>query len=67
MKIDDARWYFDGPVSNKLVVRNLLDRLIKNNKHTIVPIFHINDKKNVIDKFGNIDCIYQIKKSFYRM
>ena len=66
MKIGfDARWYFDGPVSNKLVVRNLLDRLIKNNKHTIFPIFYINDKKNVIDKFGNIDCIFtRLKNPF---
>ena len=47
MKIGfDARWYFNGPVSGKLVVRNLFDRMITNSLHTIVPIFHIKDKNN---------------------
>jgi len=59
MKIGfDARWYFNGPVSGKLVVRNLLDRMISNNLHTIVPIFNIKDKNNVYKKFGNINCIF---------
>jgi len=59
MKIGfDARWYFNGPVSGKLVVRNLFDRMITNSLHTIVPIFHIKDKNNVYKKFGNINCIF---------
>ena len=59
MKIGfDARWYFNGPVSGKLVVRNLLDRLITNSAHTIIPIFHIKDQNNVYNKFGNIKCIF---------
>lgn len=59
MKIGfDARWYFNGPVSGKLVVRNLLDKMITNSLHTIVPIFHIKDKNNVYKKFGNINCIF---------
>ena len=44
MKIGfDARWYFNGPVSGKLVVRNLFDRILPI-VYTIVPIFHIKDK-----------------------
>ena len=59
MKIGfDARWYFNGPVSGKLVVRNLLDKMITNSLHTIVPIFNIKDKNNVYKKFGNINCIF---------
>ena len=59
MKIGfDGRWYFNGPVSGKLVVRNLLDRMITNSAHTIVPIFNIKDKNNVYKKFGNINCIF---------
>lgn len=59
MKIGfDARWYFNGPVSGKLVVRNLLDRMISHSAHTIVPIFNIKDKNNVYKKFGNINCIF---------
>ena len=59
MKIGfDARWYFNGPVSGKMVIRNLLDTMITNSAHTIVPIFNIEDKNNVYNKFGNIDCIF---------
>ena len=59
MKIGfDARWYFNGPVSGKLVVRNLLDRIITNSAHTIVPIFNIKDKNDAYKKFGNINCIF---------
>ena len=59
MKIGfDARWYFNGPVSGKLVVRNLFDGMITNSLHTIVPIFHIKDKNNVYKKFGNINGIF---------
>lgn len=54
----DAKWYFNGPVSGKVVVKNLLKNLIKNENHTIVPIFNINDKSKVLAEFGNIDCIY---------
>ena len=54
----DARWYFDGPVSGKLVVRNLLENLLYSDSVRIWPIFRLRDKKRVKKKFGNINCIY---------
>jgi len=46
----DARWYFEGNISNRIVVRNLLDILLSSSKHEIIPIFrkkdYLNSKKN---------------------
>lgn len=42
----DAKWYFDGPPSGKVVVRNLVDELIKiNNNH--IELFLIVSSKNI--------------------
>ena len=61
MKIGfDSRWYFEGPVSNRLVVRKLLKNLINLSSESIYPIFRKKDKQKVIKEFGDIDCIYTV-------
>ena len=67
MKIGfDSRWYFEGPVSNRLVVRKLLKNLINLSPKSIYPIFRKKDKQKVINEFGDIDCIYTIfNNSFF--
>lgn len=54
----DAKWYFEGPISGKMVVKNLLKHMMHNRKHSIVPIFRYKDRTKVKKEFGNIDCIY---------
>ena len=54
----DSKWYFEGPISGKMVVKNLLKTLMHNGKHLIIPIFRYKDKDKVKAEFGDIDCIY---------
>ncbi len=41
----DAKWYFSGPASGKMVIRNLVNELCK--AHTILEFYIILDKKEV--------------------
>lgn len=60
MKIGfDARWYFEGNISNRIVVRNLLDILLRSSKHEIVPILRKKDylkSKKIFPKSNPIFC-----------
>jgi len=54
----DAKWYFEGPISGKMVIKNILKNILYHDKHSIIPIFRYKDKEKVKAEFGNIDCIY---------
>ena len=44
----DAKWYFEGPPSGKMVIRNIVDELLKRDNHH--KIYIILDKKIVSQK-----------------
>jgi len=54
----DAKWYFEGPISGKMVVKNILQQMTLDSKHSIIPIFRNKDRDKVKAEFGNIDCIF---------
>jgi len=58
MKIGiDAKWYFSGPPSGRVVVRNLVDNLIIENKeHQLFFYFRLKEKKKCVNHFeGEVD------------
>ena len=44
----DAKWYFEGPISGKMVIKNILKNILYHDKHSIIPIFRYKDKDKVI-------------------
>lgn len=61
MKIGiDAKWYFEGPISNKIVIRHLVDHLVEVNQED--ELYFFLDKKSQHFKFPhqgkNIHSIY---------
>ncbi len=43
----DAKWYFKGPPSGKVVVRNLINNLPKSERDNVLLIFRKRDRENV--------------------
>lgn len=41
----DAKWYFDGPASGKMVIRNLVNEICKINNNNNIEFYIILDKK----------------------
>lgn len=63
MKIGiDAKWFFDGPPSNRIVIRNLLEELLAQNKEDFFYIFlRKSDEKNHFPYlYKNVKVIYVV-------
>lgn len=44
----DAKWYFEGPPSGKMVIRNIVDQLLK--RENVHKVYVIADKKYLVHK-----------------